>query len=883
MSVYERWREWRESRAEQNAVVEEMQFHVEQETARNIRMGMTPREARRAALTAFGGVDRFAEAARDERPGTRWTEFRMSYLDWKLGARMLVKHKGMSLIGGITLAVAIGLGAGWFEMTMMMFYPDLPLEDGDRIIRIEYWNPATLDPERRTMHEFVQWREELTTIEQVGAHRTNPRNLMVAGAPPHVVRVAEISSSAFEVTGVPPVLGRPLIAADEAQEAGDVVVIGHAAWQRHFDGDRSIIGREIQLGRTRATIVGVMPDGYGFPSNHQFWMPLRPVQAEPLGGGAIEVFGKLRAGTTLERARAELATWGARMAQTSPATHERLQLNVHPFAGSSELTARREVFFINLFAWLILAVACANVAALMFARTALRESEIVVRNALGASRARVMGQLFIEALVLTSVAAVVGLLAAKAVIGYVLRLGFERETTPPFWWNSDIEPITVLYTALLAIAGAGIVGLLPALRATGRHVRDGLAHMGSGGSSLRFGRTWSAIIVLQVAFSVVCLPFGIAAGTEAYKQHRLRAAYNADPFLTLRPALDMETDVAAQEADAHMNRIVDELSRQLVNEPDVGGVAVARALPGTYDPLHRIEVQRGAEPPVIVDANTEGDRVRVGAVGPGFFTTFDLPLIAGREFTQSDIDAGGGVVVVNEAMARNIGGNVLGAYVRLAAVGEQEPGPWQDVVGVASNFGLTPTGDGEADYMYMPVAAADAGYVVVRVNGDARAFVPRLQILAARIDPELRLHDVLTLDEVIRRMDESMVSATLIGIGIVLLAIMLSAASLYALMAVAVALRTREIGIRVAIGAGRRAVLFSLFRRAATQVGIGIVVGNIVVGLVLVAMLEEVQPRAVLPPMVLASIVMLLVGVGACLVPGRRALRIQPTEALKEA
>ena len=879
-----RWREWRDAREEYRASVEEMRFHVEQETAHNLRTGMTPGEAKRAALRAFGGIDQFAEAAHDERPGTRWSDFRMSWLDWKLGARMLGKYPGMSIIGIITLAVAIGLGAGWFEMTMKLYDPRLPLDDGDRIVVLEYRDASTLQAEARTMHEFVQWRERLTSIEDVGAYRTVQRNLLLNGGSPQIVRVAEMSAAGFDVARVPPLLGRPLIAADEAPGSDDVLVIGYDAWQRYFDGDRSAVGREVQLGRARVTIVGVMPEGFHFPVNHEFWTPLRVPQVQPLEGGAINVFGRLGAGSTVESAGAELAAWGARMAQTSPATHARLQPRVLRFAAPDSPSAGSELFLLNLGAWLILALACANVAALMFARTALRESEIVVRSALGASRARVMGQLFTEALVLTSVSAVVGLLGAKAAIALALGLTTARFTPPPFWIDASIRPATILYTALLAIVGAGMVGMLPALRATGRHVRAGLSRIGSGGTSMHFGGAWSAIIVMQVAVSVLCLPFGIAAALEARREIGMRAAYPADPYLTFRPVIDTESPGAIDSMSAgQVNAVVDELSRRLLEEPDVAGVSVTSALPGLHHPLVQVEAQRESGAPFVVQANTEGQRVRLGAVGPGFFETFRLPIVSGRAFRTSDVGAAHAVAVINESMARNIGGNVIGMRVRVAAAGDEEPGSWHEVIGVATNIGLTPTDGGEADFMYTPLSAAEASWMVLRVNGGADGYARRLRTVAMQVDPSLRLHDVLSLREKIRREDQGLISMVLVGIAVVLLIVALSAASLYALMSVAVALRTREIGVRVAIGASSGAVLKALFRRVATQVGIGVVAGNIIVALMLSVMMEDViRLGAVLPPMAAASLVMMLVGLAACFVPARRALRVQPTEALKE-
>lgn len=884
MSMIERWREWRDARAEHRAAVDEMKFHVEQETEHNVRKGMAPQDARREAMKAFGGIDRYAEAARDERTGTKLSDFAMSYLDWKLGARMLLKYPALSVIGGVTLAVAIGMAAGWFQFSMVMFRPKLPLAEGDRIVRVENLDAVASELEPRSLYDFLEWREQLTMVQQLGAYRTLERNLITADGAVQPVEVAEISAVAFPLTRVAPLLGRPLTEADEQPGAADVVVIGYDIWQRRFGGARDVIGREVQVGRTRATVVGVMPEGFAFPRTHQLWTPLRVAPVPPRTGPSISVFGRLAGGATLERAQAEIAAVGARMAAASPSTHAQLRPRVLPFATPHGSGAAVELLLINTLAWILLGAACVNVATLMFARTAMREPEIIVRNALGASRARVMAQLFTEALVLTGIAAIVGLVGFSLIMDYLFAQADERGTAMPFWYDRGLDPLTILYTVLLVVAGAAVVGLLPAIRATGTHVQAGLARISAGGTSMRFGGVWSVVIVLQVAFSVICLPFGIAAGREAIGQQRVRAAFPSDAFLTFRPELDTETDPAAvpdvDEVRARTAAAVAELSRRLENEPDVTGVTVAAALPGTYHALRQVEVQREMEAPALLDTNIEGNRVRIASVGIDYFDTFRIPLEAGRAFHAGDIDAENGVVIINESMAQNIGGNPVGVRVRVAA-STHDAGPWHEVVGVVSNLGLAPTGSGESDFMFFPVSGADASFVAIHVIGDANSFAPRLQALAVQVDPGLRLYDVLSLREVIRRYDLPNVHATLMGIGVVLLAIILSAASLYALMSVGVALRTREIGIRVAIGASSRDVLSSLFSRAATQIGAGILIGNVLAIVLLSIMIDEVRFSVVIPPMVIGSLVMALVGLTACMVPGRRALRVQPTVALK--
>jgi hypothetical protein len=509
-----------------------------------------------------------------------------------------------------------------------------------------------------------------------------------------------------------------------------------------------------------------------------------------------------------------------------------------------------------------------------------------VRNALGASRARVMGQLFVEALVLALTAAVVGLAGATFVLNFILRTAIENGSQVPFWWDARMAPATVLYAAVLAVAGAALVGLLPAVKATGARVQAGLTKMAAGGTNLQFGGVWSVIIVLQVAFTVICLPIAIGSSREAIRDVRTRAAFPADEYLTFQPELDREAalstlgELSEEEFRTHTLRVFGELTRRLESEPGID-VTFASALPGTSHPWRYMEAQRGTDAPFAVNANLDR-RVLTVEVDTGFFDTFRVPLRAGRAFRAGDVGSAYGVVLINESLARNVGGNPLGVRLRYTArTDNDEPGPWYEVIGVVRNLNTEPTNRGEADFMYLPASAADAypPAVAVRVTGDAELFVPRLRTLAMQVEPGLRLYDLMPLDEVIRRRDLPFIQAHLAGIGIVLLAITLSAAGLYALMSVAVSRRTREIAIRVAIGASRRAVLAAIFKRAAMQVGAGLIVGNLIVGALLIGNLQADEMLYMLG----ISAVMALVGVLACLVPALRALRIEPTVALKQA
>ena len=885
MSFLNRFREFRDSRREHDAVADEMQFHIEREIQYNIANGMTPAEARRKALRDFGGVERFREHARDERPGTRLTEFRASWLDWKLGGRMLLKYPGLSIIGGMTLAAAMALGAGFFEYTWEMRDPKLPLPEGDRIVRLETVDVAASTIERRTTHEFLVWRAELESIEQLGAYRAIERNLITADKRSEPVEVAEISPVAFPLTRVPPLLGRPLVEADAAHGAENVVVIGYDLWQSRFNADPSVIGSTVQLSRVPATVVGVMPEDYLFPINHQIWTPLRLDEAEPRTGVPIRMFGRLRDGVSLEAAQAELAAVGARMASANRETHEHLRPRVLAYAAPVQTLGDQVVP--NLAVWVVLLIAGTNVATLMFARTALRESEIVVRNALGASRARVMGQLFVESLVLSLGSAAVGVAIAMAFMQYA-RANFASDVDWPFWWDISLSLPTVIYTGVIAVGSAAIVGLLPAIHATGPRVQAALRSIGGGGTHMQIGRVWSGLIIFQVALSVLGLPIAIATAGEQLAEYRMRAGFDAAPYLTFRPDLD-EDEVPGDDPDlpARMMALVGELERRLEADPEVLAVTFADVLPAKDYPAERVEVQRGAEPPVVVETNLDNDQVLISAVDPGFFEAFGVPVMAGRSLHSGDIGSGHAVVVINEALATNIGGNPVGVRLRTVSTDEeQQPNPWLEVVGVVGDLGMEPTANGESDFIYTPASVATLSappHVAVRVRGDAPAFELKLRETAAQVAPDLRLYDVMTLDEVIRQDDFGGVLMALSIMIPVLLVLLLSAAALFALMSVAVARRTREIGIRLAIGASPGALLSALFRRAALQIGAGIVAGNLLVVALMSVIVQEVSVVPTALPMLAASLIMLTVGAAACFVPARRALAVQPTEAVNSA
>lgn len=805
----------------------------------------------------------------------------VSALDLRLGLRMLVKHPGLTLVGGLGMAVSIAIGAGSFAFFHSHLYPRVPLEEGERIVALENRDVEVNNEDRRALHDFPVWRDEMRTVTDVGAFRTVSRNLLPDDGPAAPVPVAEMTASGFTLARVPPLLGRYLVEEDEREGAPPVVVVGYDVWRTSFASDPAVVGREIRFGTAVHTIVGVMPEGFAFPVSHRFWTPLRldPADHERGEGPEIHVFGRLAPGATLADARAEIDAIGRRAAAAFPESHARLRAEVHPYTysqidiqGSTGWTLAR----LQLLVSLLLVVVALNVAVLVYARTATRRAEIAVRTALGASRRRVVGQLFAEALVLTGGAAALGLPLAQ--LG--LRQGnaiMEQETGVPFWTDYGLRSETVLYTVGLALLAAVIVGVLPALQATGGRLGADLRQLG-GGTGMRLGRTWTALIVAQVAVAVAALPSAVSLGLGELEGATARPTYPAAEFLAAD--LGLEADAGP---DALPGSRVSELMRRLEAEPGVAGVTYRANAPG---PGGRVLVEGEPAPA----ESQSGHRVSAVGVDPGYFEVFGAATLTGRGLDGRDLAADATSVVVNRAFVRRVlgGGPAVGRRVRYAGAADAdatEPERWYEIVGVMEDLQANPLDPEEIPAALVHAVAperAEEPSLVVRLRGPAPSeFAARLSEVAAGVDPSLRLDRIYSLDEADRQAGLAVRLVGLVLALVVLSVFLLSAAGVYALVSFTVTQRRREIGIRTALGAHPGQVLRSVFSRAARQIGLGLAAG--VAGAALLeaasggAMLDG--RGAVLLPLFAAA--MAAVGLLAALGPARKGLRIEPTEALR--
>jgi putative ABC transport system permease protein len=833
--------------------------------------------------------------ARSSQPVSGGRSAISSWLDLKLALRMLVKYPGLTLIGGLGIAMAVAIGVGFFALMDSRFYPTIPLSEGDRLVGLQNWDVRTSKQERRSLHDFVLWREEMKSVEDMTAFRTVSRNVIGTNGSAESLPVAEMTPSGFRLARVPPLLGRTLVDADAGPAAPPVIVIGFDAWRSRFAAAPDIVGRELRLGRTVHTIVGVMPDGFAFPVNHRFWTPLPvdPSQYKRGEGPSIFIAGRLAPGFELADAHAELSVIATRMSAAFPDTHGHRRPEVvpyiYPFLGANRNSAD-EFWPLTFLVSLLLVVVSVNVAILVYARTATRMGEIAVRSALGASRGRIVAQLCAEALVLSAGAAALGLFAVTTALDWA-RTSLAQLDDSTFWTDYSLSGTALIYFVALTILATVITGVIPALRATGRRVNWNL-HQFHSSAGLRMGRTWTTLIVVQVSVASAGLPIATALGWLQLRNVFSVPTFPLEQIVFASVGLDQEPHLGQGAesfgtAPARFARLQMELARRIEAEAGITGHSFTSGLPG-IGTSERVAIENDA-----AGTTTRATRdVQQSTVDLNFFRTFDLDLLAGRTFSPDDRGEGSAdVIVVNRAFVVRVLGNgdALGRRVRYvteqpAHSDQLAANRWYEIVGVVENIDANPFGRDLVDpRVYHPFKnqeGSGAG-LAVRITGiEPGTFARRLPEIAAALDPTLRVQ-VVPLGEAYRARGVMLGTAALTIAVALLSVILLSAAGIYALMSFTVSQRRREIAIRTALGAQPGRLLRAIFSRALRQIAVGVVIG-VGVALLLDAAEdgEALRGRAVLLLSSTAA-VMSAVGLFAALGPARRGLRIEPAEALK--
>lgn len=865
---------------------EEMSYHLELETKKNISLGMTPADARRKARVAFGAVEQHRIATREARWGSWFPDLS---LDFRLGGRMLVKHPALTVIATIAVAFAIAVGTVGFEVARQALWPTIPLPDGNAIVALQDWNVADNASVRASRREYEDWRGGFRTITDFSAVALEERSVAIGAGAGEPELVANVTPSTFVLTRVQPLKGRTLLETDERSDAEDVVVVGYSFWKERLNSAEDAVGRVIRISGTPFTIVGVMPHGYGFPQRNAIWRPLHLARIPDATRSLALVFGRLAPGRSRREAIAEATVFGARSSTMFPETNRNVRLQVRTLPDvASEFPDEAAMVLgsINVFLVLLGALLCGNVAMLLFARAASRERELLVRAALGASRRRLIMQLFAEALVLCAVGAAVGVIAAKYVLVRAWAEFAVRTGPLPFWIDTSLSTTTILYAAGLMILAAALVGIIPALKVTSRSAGGRLRAATTGGGGLQFGGVWTVVIVAQIALMTV-LPVPLI-GLGAGPSRNTPVGFPAETFLTATLAIDRFDGVAASGDTiravraARLETRYNALADRLGKDPNVLAVTYADQMPLMRTNWRAIKLDSGPAAPHS-ERCVGGYCVGVVFADPRFFDVVGTRVVRGRALTTSDAEYHTRSALVNEFFVEQVmgGRNPIGRRFHFSEEGEPGAESWYEIVGIVPDLGVS---DNKGDFgrarIFQATMPKETGplRVAIRVRGDPQRFVSRLRELAQATDPALRVIDPRPMLHPGEASSKFWLDLLFSLTGVTL---MLSLAGVYAITAFAVTRRTREIGVRVALGARPLQVLRTIFKRPLVQVSLGIGVGAILS----IALANNDLSDVHLDDFVNTAgytLATILCCALACVVPTRRALRIEPTEALKE-
>lgn len=803
----------------------------------------------------------------------------MSWLsDARLSTRALLKQPGLAVIAVLALTLGIGLTTIMFSIIQGAFWRGLPFAHSDRIVAVAALDTSDANDSGGdvTQFDYAEWAQAQRSFDLFGAFYQGTINLSDNAGQAERFEGAFLTASTLEIVGVTPFLGRLIQPSDEAAGAPKVVVLGHAMWQRRYLGDAGVIGRTVRMNGQPATVIGVMPEGFKFPSSGELWTALSVDTRLENRDSAVSVIpvGRLAPGVSIDAANAEFVGLAARTAARFPDTSRTLSADVRPYINrflgpdvlSTMLTMLGAVFGVLL-------IACANVANLLIARTAVRTKEIAIRTALGASRARLIRQLLSEAAVLAAVGTVLGLALAQGGISLFNRAIVD--TDPPFWIDIRLDPTVLVFTVGLAVIATLAAGLLPALQASRSDVNDVLKDETRGSSGLRVGRMSRALVVVEIALSCGLLVASGLAIKSIVKLKTTDFGFATTDVFTARVGL-FESDYPTPESRA---RFFADLHARLQALPGARAAAIAVNLPAT-----------GANrPSIAIDGVKYAGRedhpsTRASAITPGFFETFGRQVTRGRAFRTADDLTAPKVAIVNESFAAKFYGqdDPIGKRFRLS---DEAPDAWITVVGLAPDLYLDNLENKQPAGFYTPLAQTPPRFasIAILAAGAPMDMAPAVRREVSALDAGLPIYFVRTMEEFIAQDNwHYQVFGTLFtAFGAA--ALFLATVGLYAVMSFAVSRRTQEIGVRMALGATGAQVMRLVLRQGLWQVAIGLAIGiALAAGLsqMLTIIMFGVEPW---DTMVFVTVVASLFTAAliACLIPARRALRVHPTTALR--
>ncbi len=796
--------------------------------------------------------------------------------DIRYALRSLWRSKGFTSVAILCLGFGIGLNATIFSVIDGVLLKPYPYTDPDRILVVGEQNQRTSNQAGLSYLDMRDWNEANAVFTTIAA--TTGRSLTISdrGGEPERYLGAGVSWDLFPMLGTRPILGRDFTAEDDRPAAGDVVLVGYDLWMHRYQGDRQIVGRSILVNARPHVVVGVMPPGFAFPFNQKLWVPLTPlVSKDARSVRGLFAFGRLKPGVTREQARQELDAVAGRLAKEYAASNE---------GWVSHLRTLREAFLpsdVPLVLMLMMAgvtlvlfIACSNVANLLLARASGRRREISVRAALGAGRSRIVGQLVTESVVLGLLSVPLGV--ALAAVGTRLIASAMPPDQVPYYIRWELDWRSVAYTIAIAAGTALVFGLFPALQVSRGNLHETLKE-GTRGNSVAKSYLRSSLVVAQVAFALVSLVGALLFVRTFMNLGGSNLGFDPAPLMSMRVYL---SGAVYDAEDAKLRRVEDIVRRA------EGLAGVRAAFASNMVPLSG----GGGGGPVVIDGRPAeaGEQANIALIGvtPHFNATLGLALTRGRDFTEAEGWSRSPVAIVNQTMVKRFwaAGDPLGHRFRL----NEPDADWYTVIGVTPDvnlFGVDPTNEDAPAMAYVPFAYQqflNTG-LTLRVDGDPASITAAVRQVLREVDANLPMSQARTIVEA-RRLSfwqyglYGWVFGTIGVIGLLLAAI-----GVYGVLSYSVSQRTQEIGVRVALGAGRREILRLVVGQGLVLAAIGIVVGWLLAATAMPAARSLLYRVSPFDPITFIGVAIFLCAVAflASYVPARRAMRVDPVVALR--
>ena len=798
--------------------------------------------------------------------------------------RMLIKDPWFTFVAVLALGLGIGVNSTVFTFVNAVLLRGLPFANPDQIVHLSSRQTIAGDDLGVSYPDYQDWRAQSKSFSSLAAYQGIPANVSDSGHPPERANAVRVTANAFEIIGERAVLGRTFQDTDVREEAEPVVLLGYAIWKTRYGSDPSVIGRSMKINDVATTVVGVMAEGMRFPTNTDLWIPLVPdAEMARRDVRRLNLFGRLAPGVRLKQAQAELTSVTNALEQEYPATNKAIGARIMTFNDRFNGGQIRVVFLALMGAvGFVLLIACANVANLLLSRSAKRSREIAVRIALGASRARVVRQLLLESTLLAFLGGALGLLLS--LVGIRLFDAAVAGVGKPYWIKFTLDGTVFAFLVAVCLVTGLLFGIVPALQVSKTNLNDILKESGRGNAGGRRAR-WlaSSMVVAELALTIVLLAGAGLMIRSFMKLYALDVGIDTSRMLTMRLALPEKKYPTPE----RRRLFYEALLPRLAAVPGVAAASIASAVPGTGAGSRQLEIDGRAagNPDKLPDVTTM-------FVSESYFDVLGVAMRAGRPLSESDGKEGAEGAVVNLRFASQFfpGEEVIGKRIRLKTGGAgpdvQPRNPWLTIVGVMPTIRQRNVQDVDPDAgVYVPARLEPpAGTaILVRGHGEPGALISAVREAVQTVDPDQPVFGARTMAQVFAESRwPYRVFGTMFTIFAVI-ALVLASVGIYAVTSYSVTQRTQEIGVRMALGARPAQVSWLILRQGLVQLVIGLVIGTagaLAAAPVLRTLLVQVKPS---DPVTLGAIAVLftVVTVCACLVPARRATRLDPLTALR--